>query len=783
MAQQKWLAVACVAVATACGPAMVEPVLELTVAPRSLRADGQPSVVSITATDGAGKPGTGSVRVRSTFGSLKDAATVQLAAGKGAVDFSCDVRMDTECKGTARLTAEWTSGGKLLEATASISLMGPPIDAGVDGGGSDGGAGDGGPGDGGPGDAGLGDGGTVDSGMPLDAGTFDGGFFDQYRLTIVDAGKPTLITGVSDEVDITFQLTLNTVNMNPVEGRMATLTVDNGASFNATMPVSTITRTTDMAGRFTVTVYSANAQPRSNLSVVANAEDARATAVIRAVNVAGAEWVNDSATQTTLAISSTGMGNTTAVLFRVKDVFGMPVEGVDVTFFVAPNSAAGCTLLPLRDRTNAMGIARTTLSSGDSQGTASVIARVFSLSDTLSTNFNIVIGRVNEGRMQLSCNRATLGALQAPSPPRMDQNATCTVSLVDRGGRNPPFALNVSWLTEAGSIPPMSTSMAGAPSVSAVFNTGGTRPVSTSPLPAVSGPFAAPQEPSFGANNPRDNFVSIVAAVQGEEEFWDGSGSSRGLTNGTWDPGEYWVDLGEPYADNNDNGRWDPGEAYIDTDRTNCLTGMVEPKNSRWDPPNGCWDRATQVWKTTHIVYSDGPASGPGVVGTFLRFSPPLPPFMAVDTLQQISITWTDTYFNRFSSDSASINVANIAGTRGSAMIANSGIAGEEFGHQLEYFAVRAQVSDAGTVLAEEGICDPQEPDSGYPGVRCLRTYRFRNWRTSPPNVTMTLVAPMAQAALSDGGVPPATNTTWELRAGNGLQSGPSAYQFTVSFP
>ncbi len=82
----------------------------------------------------------------------------------------------------------------------------------------------------------------------------------------------------------------------------------------------------------------------------------------------------------------------------------------------------------------------------------------------------------------------------------------------------------------------------------------------------ASGPFAAPQEPSFGANNPRDNFVSIVAAVQGEEEFWDGSGSSRGLTNGTWDPGEYWVDLGEPFADNNDNGRWDPGETYIDTD-------------------------------------------------------------------------------------------------------------------------------------------------------------------------------------------------------------------------
>ncbi|MDP1920270.1 MAG: Ig-like domain-containing protein [Myxococcales bacterium] len=781
MTQQKWLAVACLAVVTACGPAMVEPVLEVTAAPRSIRADGQTSVLSITATDGTGKPGTGSVRVRSTFGSLKDAATVQLAAGKGEVDFSCDVRLDAECRGTARLTAEWTSGGKLIETTASITLTAAQIDAGVDAGMPvvDAGAGDAGSGDGGSDDAGM----AVDAGDVLPPGTFDGGFYNQYRLTIIDIEKPTLLTGVSDELDITFQLTLNTTFMNPVAGRMATLTVDNGASFSGTMPAPAITRMTDMAGRFTVTVYSGNASPRSTLSVVANAEDARATAVLRAVNIASAEWVDDTMTQRTLAVSSTGMGNTTPVLFRVKDAMGMPVEGVDVSFLIAPNSAAGCTLLPLRDRTNAMGIARTTLSSGDSQGTASVLARVFSLPDTLSTNFNIVIGRVNEGRMQLSCDRTTLGARQAAQPPRIDQSAICTVSLVDRGGRNPPFALNVSWLTEAGSIPPMSTSMPGATSVSATFNTGGALPVPTTPLPAVGGPFPAPAEPSSGLNNPRDNFVAIVAAVQGEEEFWDGSGAANGITNGSWEPGEYWVDLAEPFADNNDNGRWDPGEPYIDTDRTNCATGLVEPKNNRWDPPNGCWDRATQVWKTTHIVYSGGPAAGSGAVGTFIRFSPAIPSFMAPDTVQQINITWTDEWFNRFSSDGASVSVTSVAGSRGTATIANGTIAGEDFGHRLEYLAIRAQVSDAGTIIAEEGLCDEQEPDSGYPDVRCLRTYRFRDWRTSSPAVTMTLVAPTPQTPLMDGGVPPATNTTWELRSANSLQSGPSAYQFTVSFP
>lgn len=778
MTQQKVVLAACLALlAVACSPPMVEPVLEVTVAPRTVRADGTTAVVTVTATDGTGMPGAGAVRLKSTVGSLKDGATVQLAAGKATADFSCDLAADSECRGSARLTAEWTTNMKLVEGSASVTLTPPaPVDAGSDAG-VDAGVLDAGL----PMDAGAQDAGP-DAGPTLPPGTFDGGYFGEYKLSIVDVQKPTLLIGVMDQLTITFELTRNTAGMQPVAGRQATLTVDRGASFDPVMPVAALTRMTDAAGRFTATI-SPGTTSRGTVAVVADAEDARVTAFIRAVDIASAEWVNDPSTLSTLAVSSTMVASSTPVFFRVRDAMGMPVEGIDVNFLVAPNSAAGCTLVPLRDRTNAMGIARTTLFSGDSPGTAIVLARVFSLPDTQSTNFNIVIGRVNEGRMQLSCNRTTLGALQSATPPRNDQNATCTVTLADRSGRNPPFALNVSWLTEAGSIPPSSTSTPGATSVSTTFNSGGMLPVPTTPLPAVGGPFSAPAEPFLVGNNPRDNFVSIVAAVQGEEEFWDGSGASRGVANGTWDPGEYWVDLPEPFADSNDNGVWDPGEPFIDTDRVNCATGLVEPKNMRWDPPNGCWDRSTQIWKTTHIVYSGGPVPGASAVGTFLRFTPSLPTFMQPDTVQQIQVDWSDGWFNRFSSDSASIGVNIVAGTRGQATIASGSITGESFGHDLRYFAMRAQVSDAGAVIAEEGVCDPSEPDAGYPGVRCLRTYRFRNWRTSPPSVIMTLVAPTPQSALTDGGQPPATNTTWELRGGNSLQSGPSTYQFTVSFP
>ncbi|MBL8920023.1 MAG: Ig-like domain-containing protein [Myxococcaceae bacterium] len=778
MIQQRWLGTACLALTVvSCSPPMVDPVLEVTVQPRTIRADGQSTTISLNAIDGTGKPGTGQVRVRAAAGSLREASTVALAAGKGELSFTCASAMDGDCRGTIRITAEWNTNMRLVEGGTSVTVTavvpdaGGPMDAGVDAGapmdaGVDAGAVDGGP----------------DAGDVLPPEMFDGGFSGAYKLSVVDVEKPTILSGVMDEVDVTFRLTTNTSAMLPVAGRMATITVDQGASFDPVMSQSSTTRMTDANGRFVVTVSPGSAS-RTVLRIIANAEDARVTALVRAVDVGSVEWAMDTMTRTTLAVISNGQATNTPVFFRLRDANNNPVEGVDVDFSVAPNSAAGCMVLPTRDRSNAMGLVRTQLTAGDSQGTATVIARVTGVAPTPSTQFNIVIGRVSEGRMALSCARTTLGAMQVAMPPRNDQNTNCTVTLADRNGLNPPFALNVSWLTEAGNMPSQVMSTAGSNSVSSMFNTGGALPVATSPLPAVSGAFPAPAEPSAAANNPRDNFVTIVAAVQGEEQFWDGSGTSGGLANGGWDPGEYWVDLAEPFADSNDNGTWDPNEPFIDTDRVNCTTGLVEAKNSRWDPPNGCWDRNTQVWKPTHVVYSGGPVTSPGATPTFLRFSPPIPSSMPNDTTQQVQISWTDAWFNRFSSDSASITVSTIAGSRGQATIGSSTISGEEFGHTLQYFAMRAQVSDAGVVLAEEGVCDPLIPDSGFPAVRCLRTYRFRDWRTSPPTVTMTLVSPTPQALLSDGGVPPPTSTTWELRAQNQLQSGPSTYQFNVSFP
>lgn len=105
-------------------------------------------------------------------------------------------------------------------------------------------------------------------------------------------------------------------------------------------------------------------------------------------------------------------------------------------------------------------------------------------------------------------------------------------------------------------------------------------------------------------NNPRDNLVTLVAVVEGEEAFDDANG------NGTRDDGERFTDLAEPFIDTNDDGTRDANEDFIDANG-----------NRQWDGPNGLWDAKTKIWKQTRILWTGLPVeedsylSLPGVVG------------------------------------------------------------------------------------------------------------------------------------------------------------------------
>ncbi|MDP1827342.1 MAG: hypothetical protein Q8L48_28970 [Archangium sp.] len=105
-------------------------------------------------------------------------------------------------------------------------------------------------------------------------------------------------------------------------------------------------------------------------------------------------------------------------------------------------------------------------------------------------------------------------------------------------------------------------------------------------------------------NNPRDNLVTLVALVKGEENFTDTNG------NGTQDGDEPFDDLTEPFVDADDNATWDPGEVFVDANA-----------NSTWDGKNGRWDAETLVWVQERVLWTgelalqDAWLLWPGVVG------------------------------------------------------------------------------------------------------------------------------------------------------------------------
>jgi hypothetical protein len=105
---------------------------------------------------------------------------------------------------------------------------------------------------------------------------------------------------------------------------------------------------------------------------------------------------------------------------------------------------------------------------------------------------------------------------------------------------------------------------------SVAFNTNGGHVVGACTTPSAPGAADGTCTVTWTSANPRPQLNSdippllaagratILATAIGEESFTDTNG------NGYWDPGEPFVNLGEPYRDDNENGAYDSGEYFLD---------------------------------------------------------------------------------------------------------------------------------------------------------------------------------------------------------------------------
>lgn len=374
-------------------------------------------------------------------------------------------------------------------------------------------------------------------------------------------------------------------------------------------------------------------------------------------NVAVIEFVDVSPAQPRL-------GEVTTVRFRVLDFRGQPQAGVPVSFRLA-SAVPGVTLAPSSTSTlKGSGFAEVQVTVPARVASVIVIAKVGAI-EVSSPAISFAGAVPNARQMTFQCGSIAgaasggvhaIGAFDNARTLIAGVKLSCFAHVGDRNGDGLAGAV-VSFLTEAGTIGPSSTSITDVVgNAEVLYKTSYPLPVPTDPerftwivdtiTPKNTGEYLVPlwmhpwewnDRPYFNLlangkgviipnlmeprrpdpirvcngvpciNNPRDNLVSMIAVTSGEEAFSDDN------NNGVRDGNEAFIDTTEPFVDSNDNGTWDPGERYVDSNG-----------NLRWDGKNNEWDANTLVWVQERILWTgipdrldvigDDPVSAPAVI-------------------------------------------------------------------------------------------------------------------------------------------------------------------------
>ncbi len=645
-------------IVAACGggdkPPPPEPELLISANPRQINASGQASQLEISGTNADGTAGTGDVTLKAVAGALGNSTaqeTVTLANGKATTSFTCDKSADPKCAGNVRIEGTWGT------AVASTTLT---VGSGSS---TDGGTGDGGvpPTDGG---SGTGDGGTLLSVVSSKSSVFTSvGDFAEITATLTGP------SGAKAGESITFDTTLGGLEL----------------TANDT-PATSLQAPTGTDGKTVVRLVETGTPGTATVRARHTASGAQASVAVKITNIQ--QITSQSITCggspcTIMGVKGSGFNEQAQVSFKVVDSASQPVPGVTVTFSI-PNPPSGTTVSP-NATTNAQGIATAIVSSGLTIG--SIVVHAVAIPGRVevdSPNIGIRGAKVSNKAFSLACSPINIGAYISPNPPA-PYNVTCNVKVVDRYNNPVGTGTTVNFKVEAGNITNsvqtkayLSTgSNTDEGTGSVVFNTAGSLPVDVDPLAADPNqfPVVRAQEPRGPVGqltrNPRDGLVTIIAYTRGEEWFADNN------SNGVRDPGEQFIDQGEPFVDSNDNGVWDPGETYIDE----------APADGQWNGPNGKWDNDTTIWTETRILYTGRPYNDP--THSFIAptdFSAACPNGVPKGGSTTVSMFFGDEFFNRPQAASTSFSASHTA-TKGTVKVLSTGLQdGYGFGYVRDMF-------------------------------------------------------------------------------------------------
>lgn len=255
-----------------------------------------------------------------------------------------------------------------------------------------------------------------------------------------------------------------------------------------------------------------------------------------------------SATPTTIALkgmSSSGLTESSTVVFKVLDSVGNPIVGKAVTFALT-TSVGGLALSTTSATTVAGGFAQTNVQSGNVHTTVGVTATItVAGSTTISTQsdtLTVTTGIADQNSFSLSV--VTLNPEAGTFDGVTDQ---VTARLADRFNNPVPDGTAVAFYTSGGSIQGACTTVKGACSVDWT----GQNPRTGNGVAAILA--VAIGEESFVDNNSNgvfdagDTFTDMPEAFNNVDLSFDGSG------NATYTAGDFFVDF-------NGNGTYDTGD-------------------------------------------------------------------------------------------------------------------------------------------------------------------------------------------------------------------------------
>jgi protocatechuate 3,4-dioxygenase beta subunit len=269
-------------------------------------------------------------------------------------------------------------------------------------------------------------------------------------------------------------------------------------------------------GRATMT-YTANGcvgkdQVTASASLSGITEYANVDLDIQAGTVGSIQF--SSATPDSISLKGSGGNETSIVRFRVVDGNGAPIENTSVTFTMS-TTAGGLSLSPSTALSDSEGYVSTTINSGTVPTDVNVTATVNGSSISTSS----LILKVSTGVPVQRSASLSATKFNPRGGDRDGEEVEVTMRMADDFGNPVVDDTTVTFWTEGGSIGPNCTTEDGACTV--VWKSQEERPI--------------------------DGRVTVLAFTSGNESFVDAN------TNGQYDAGEAFTDMGEAYRDDNED--------------------------------------------------------------------------------------------------------------------------------------------------------------------------------------------------------------------------------------